>query len=267
MGFVKGNITPILKECRERRFCGSLLCLGYPDVYFTIEEFQNMAVRNKMELDHSVKLELSSRDYFKKLRCISGDSLFRSMGFQKVETLDYSAFEGANIVFDLNSSDLPSNLLSSYDVIIDHGTIEHIFHIPNTLNNIFKMLKVGGRIIHSSPSSNFVDHGFYMFSPTLFYDFYTLNRFQINTMQVSQSSPRQDTDPCFYTDYEPGCFKNVSYGGLNNSIYGVICIATKTEQSTGNLIPQQGLYNEVWHVEVEGLFRKAKRYIRRRLFP
>ena len=62
-------------------------------------------------------------------------------------------------------------------MIIDGGTMEHIFHIPNVLNNIYRMLRVGGRIIHISPSSNYVDHGFYSFSPTLFYDFYQTNKF------------------------------------------------------------------------------------------
>jgi len=246
MGFVKGNIIPILKECKERPFHGSLLCLGYPDVYFTINQFQQLVFNTKVNLDSTVKLELSHRDYFVKLYCISGDSLFRSLGFQKVDALDYSQFEGANIAFDLNNSELPLDLANNYDVIIDHGTIEHVFHIPNALNNIFKMLKGGGRIILSSPSSNFIDHGFYMFSPTLFYDFFTANKFQINSIQVTQSSPRQDIEPCFYTDYEPGCLNSVSYGGLNNSIYGTICIATKTEQSTGHIIPQQELYNKVW---------------------
>ncbi len=71
---------------------------------------------------------------------------------------------------------------------------------------------------------------------------------------VTQSSPEQQTTPCFYTDYEPGSFSNVSYGGLNNSIYGVICIATKTKESTGDVIPQQGLYNDiVWKQETKRL--------------
>jgi hypothetical protein len=266
MGFVKANMVPILKECRERPFHGSLLCLGFPDIYFRMDQFRQMAFGTNTNLDDSVTLQLSSRKYFAKLGCISGESLFRSLGFQNVEILDYSQFEGADIMFDLNRSDLPSSLVNGYDVIIDHGTIEHVFHIPNTLNNIYKMLNVGGRIIHSSPSSNFVDHGFYMFSPTLFHDFYTANKFKINTIQVTQSSPRQDTDPCFYADYEPGSFSGVSYGGLNSSIFGIICIATKTEESTGHVIPQQGLYNKVWNQKGDGLSKRAGRYIFRKLF-
>lgn len=251
MGFVKGNMIPILKEAKERPFYGSLLCLGYPDVYFTIGQYQGMVSEIGVKLKQGVELTTSTRDYFKKLGCVAGDSVFKSLGFERVHTLDFSDFEGADIVFDLNSANVPGDLVDSYDFIIDHGTIEHIFHIPNVLHNIYHMLKIGGRIVHSSPSSNFVDHGFYMFSPTLFFDFYKSNKYEINSIRFTESSPRQTQDPCFYTDYTPGCLDSVSYGGLNSSIYGTICIATKTKESTGDVIPQQGLYKKVWGQKTE----------------
>jgi SAM-dependent methyltransferase len=246
MGFVKGNMIPILKEAKERPFYGSLLFLGYPDCYFTGAQFQGMASEVGVKLKPEVQLEKSDRHYFKRLGCVAGESVFKSLGFEKLDTLDFSDFEGADIVFDLNSANLPKDLAEKYDCIIDHGTMEHIFHIPNVLNNIFQLLRVGGRIVHSSPSSNFVDHGFYMFSPTFFFDFYKSNKFEINSIRLTQSTPRQTQDPCFYTDYTPGCLDSVSYGGLDNSIYGTICIATKTKESTGDVIPQQGLYKKVW---------------------
>lgn len=253
MGFVKGNMIPILKEARERQFSGSVLILGYPDCYFTASQCRQMADETGVTLKDGVQLQTSDREYFAKLGCVSGESVFKSLGFEEVHTLDYSDFEGADVVFDLNSSAVPPNLVHRYDCIIDHGTIEHVFHIPNVLRNIFNLLRVNGRVIHSAPSSNFVDHGFYMFSPTLFYDFYTANKYQIKCIQLTQSSTRQDKDPCFYSDYTPGCLDSVSYGGLDNSIYGTICIALKTEESTGDVIPQQGLYKKVWQQNKDGL--------------
>jgi len=257
MGFVRGNMLPLLKEHQQRPFSGSLLCLGYPDIYFTQDQYRKMCLNLKIELDRSVKLQISNRPWFGKKGFISAESLFSSLGFKEVTSLDYSQFEGASISFDLNAPHPPSELLERYDFIMDHGTLEHVFHLPNALNNIFAMLRVGGRIFISSPTSNFVDHGFYMLSPTLFYDYFTANKFEINAILVTQSSPQQQTEPCFYTDYEPGSFNNVSYGGLNNSIYGTICIAQKTGQSTGNAIPQQGLYNnEVWKSNKHSRYRR-----------
>ncbi|PKL52500.1 MAG: hypothetical protein CVV37_00945 [Nitrospira bacterium HGW-Nitrospira-1] len=248
MGFIKGNIAPLLKEAKQRPFYGSLLCLGYPDVYFTADQFRGICAYYKIDIDPSVELHTSKRTWFHESGFLSGESLFKSIGFQEVVTMDYSEFEGASVLFDLNTTDLPVELNNRFDFIADHGhgTLEHVFHIPNALNNIFKMLRVDGRVLISCPTSNFVDHGFYMFSPTLFFDYFTANQFDIHSIQVTQSSPQQQTDPCFFADYEPGSFNSVSYGGLNNSIYGVICFARKTAQSTGHVIPQQGLYNKIW---------------------
>src|SRR5262249_30321510 len=161
-----------LKEHKRKPFSGALLCLGQPDVYFGYEKLRKMALTVEVELEASVEVTPSHNQHFASLGYISGQTLFKSLGFESVHSLDYSDFEGAGIIHALNSSELPKELYERFDVIIDHGTIEHVFHIPNALLNLFRMLKIGGRLIHSSPTSNLVDHGFYMFSPTLFYDFY-----------------------------------------------------------------------------------------------
>lgn len=131
-------------------------------------------------------------------------------------------------------------------MIIDGGTIEHVFHIPNVLNNIYKMLRQGGRVIHLSPSSNHIDHGFYMFSPTLFGDFYTTNKFEINSFQLFRYTPLHHVEPWEISDYVPGCLDKVSFGGLDDGMYGICIIATKTKDSTGDIIPQQGSYINIW---------------------
>ncbi len=246
MGFVRGNVLPILKEHSARTFSGHCLCLGQADVYFTFENLQRMAQIAHVKLPENVSVKLSHRPDFAMKEYISRETLFESIGFDQVSALDYSDFENAEYVFDLNSLDLPDALKGRFDVIINHGTMEHVFHVPNCLANINKMLKVGGRVIHSSPSSNFLDHGFYMFSPTIFYDYYAANQWIIRSLQVISTHPsRQEIDAPFYADYEPGIFDHLSSGGLDANAYGVICIAEKTDKSTSEVIPQQGLYKRM----------------------
>ena len=242
MGFIRANTIPILKEHKRRPFSGTVLCLGQPEVYFDLDHLRRMAWTVKVELDVSAPILPSHNTHFASLGYISGETLFKSMGFDSVLSLDCSDFEGAAIVYDLNNPELPDELLEKFDVIIDHGTIEHVFHIPNALQNLFRMLKPGGRMIHSSPTSNLVDHGFYMFSPTFFYDFYETNNWEINNIYVVSMTPRQETEPFFYTEYEPGSFDSVSYGALSPGMYFTLSFLTKTTQSTGHLIPQQGVY-------------------------
>jgi len=242
MGFVRANIIPILKEHKRRPFSGTLLCLGQPDVYFSYDHLRRMAMTVQVELAPGVQITPSHNQHFASLGYISGDALFRSMGFASIHALDYSEFEGATIIHDLNAPTLPEELHEKFDVIIDHGTLEHVFHIPNALQNLFRLLKTGGRLIHSSPTSNLVDHGFYMFSPTFFYDFYVTNGWEINNIYVVSMTPRQETEPFFYTEYEPGSFDSVSYGGLGPGMYFTLSFLTKKPTSTGHVIPQQGVY-------------------------
>jgi hypothetical protein len=110
------------------------------------------------------------------------------------------------------------------------------------MRSIWKMLRVGGRVIHCCPAANYVDHGFYCVSPTFFWDFYTTNHFEMNSIHVvchTDDHIHGRRDVCVYT---PGCLESVSFGGLDDRMYVTHCVATKTEASTGDRIPQQSRY-------------------------
>ena len=243
MGFIRANMIPILKEHKRRAYVGKLLLLGQGDIYFSDSDYIHMAEMSGVELNTSAIPALSYKTDFAAKGYLDTQSVFRRLGFTEVVALDYSGFEGASIIHDLNAPDIPPELQHQFDVVIDHGTLEHVFHLPNALHAIFQFLKVGGRAITSSPSSGFFDHGFYMFQPTLFLDFYTVNKWDISSLQVVQFSFNQETEPCYFTDYYPGQFDSVGYGKMGDKLYSTICVATKTDQTTGTVIPQQGWYS------------------------
>ncbi|BBO99477.1 methyltransferase domain-containing protein [Sulfuriferula nivalis] len=235
-------MIPLLKECKRRPFGGSLLLLGQGDVYFNMAQLKSMAVHAGVPLDEAIPYRPSHIPTFAQQGCPHGHTLFGMLGFSKISVLDYSGFDGADILFDLNLADLPEALMEQYDVIIDHGTLEHVFHYPNALNSVFRMLKTGGRFVSSAPSGNFFDHGFYMLQPTLFADWFAVNKWQVESIQIMQFTSNQNDEPCFYADYEPGMFDSVSYGKMDNKLYGTVSVATKVAGTTGDLCPQQGMY-------------------------
>ena len=99
------------------------------------------------------------------------DSIFTNyFGANLVHSIDNSNFEGANIVFDMNEE--LKDITKQYDTIIDIGTSEHIFNVNQSLKNISKLCKRGGRIIHCLPANNQCGHGFWQFSPELFFGLY-----------------------------------------------------------------------------------------------
>ena len=69
---------------------------------------------------------------------VSDVALFRSLGFSDVRSLDVSAYEGADIIFDMNVDIAPSlpQGFAGADLVFDGGTMEHVFHVPNYLANI-----------------------------------------------------------------------------------------------------------------------------------
>lgn len=85
---------------------------------------------------------------------------FLRMGFESIESVDVSAYEGCTHTLDLNTDEFPSNLVERYGVIYNGGTLEHVFDIRTALKNIFLMLQPGGVVIHFLPVNGWVDHGF-----------------------------------------------------------------------------------------------------------
>jgi SAM-dependent methyltransferase len=96
------------------------------------------------------------------------DNLFRYLGAETVDSMDYSDYEGAGIIHDLNQP-LPESLKSSYDVVFDAGTLEHVFNFPVAIKSCMELLKVGGSLILHTPANNYFGHGFYQFSPELYF--------------------------------------------------------------------------------------------------
>jgi hypothetical protein len=94
-------------------------------------------------------------------------------GATKVDSIDYSDFENATHVHDLNEP-LPKTLYGKYDTVIDGGTLEHIYNAPQALKNCSHLCKFGGQILHILPANNFCGHGFWQFSPELFFALYSM---------------------------------------------------------------------------------------------
>ncbi len=103
-------------------------------------------------------------------------AMFRSLGFSRVEALDASDYQGADIVHDLNAP-LPTGLTDMADLVIDPGTLEHVFDYAQAMRSVIQMLKVGGAVFHTSPL-NWLNHGYYCPSPVLFHDVYAANGFR-----------------------------------------------------------------------------------------
>jgi SAM-dependent methyltransferase len=100
------------------------------------------------------------------------EDLLRHLGASRIFSLDYSDFEGANVLHDLNEP-VPNALRGQYDTVIDLGSAEHVGNPMQAFKNYGELCKVGGQILLSLPANNFCGHGLYQFSPELFFRIYS----------------------------------------------------------------------------------------------
>ncbi len=96
------------------------------------------------------------------------EALLRHLGAHHVDSLDYSAYEGATILHDLNEP-VPTSWRERFNVVIDGGSLEHVFNYPIAFKNCMQMVAPGGKLLIITPSDNQCGHGFYQLSPELFF--------------------------------------------------------------------------------------------------
>ena len=117
------------------------------------------------------------------------EPVFKALGARSVASLDASAFEGAEYVHDLNQP-VGNQLKQKFDLVFDGGTLEHVFNFPVALQNCMEMVREGGRFITHTVANNWCGHGFYQFSPELFYNVLGEdNGFEVERMVVHIVGP------------------------------------------------------------------------------
>jgi hypothetical protein len=253
MGIPRGTARLLLEESRRQPFTGDVLQVGRSSIYFTEKELRSWAPRHGVELRQPNEVTFSHDPRLAHQRCLSDRTFFSMLGFDRVECCDISDWEGAEHIFNLNEP-APSELHGRFDAILDPGSINFIFHLPNVLKNFHDLLKVGGRIVHAGvPSNNHVDLAFYMFSPTFFDDFYRANGYRVEVHYLCQCYPywhlgRLHSAPWKIYRYEPGCLDHLSYGRFGGRQVAIFLVATKTAESTGDVVPQLGQFVRTWKV-------------------
>jgi SAM-dependent methyltransferase len=117
------------------------------------------------------------------------EPVFKTLGARSISSLDASAFEGAEYVHDLNQP-VGDALKQKFDLVFDGGTLEHVFNFPVALQNCMEVLREGGSLVIHTCANNWCGHGFYQFSPELFYNVLSAdNGFEVERMVLHVVGP------------------------------------------------------------------------------
>jgi len=172
-------------------------------------------------------------------REIHQDELFGRLGFATVESIDYYPDEKPTHVLDLNLP-VPADLRGQFDLVYDGGTMEHCFNAPQVMRNAASLAASNGLVIHHVPMNNWVDHGFYQFSPTLFFDFYGAGAFEDLQMKIHFVARHRES----YLPYDPRIDLPVPYvaGGRRKVLIFFSARKTASLKSGEPGFPIQGRY-------------------------
>ncbi len=115
------------------------------------------------------------------------------LGAHAAESVDASAYEHATHLHDMNLPwPEPSAQRGAYDAVLDFGCLEHVFNFPVAWRNVVDVCKVGGHVLHALPANNLAGHGFYQFSPELFFNLYrAANGFELRGLWFAVKGDRR----------------------------------------------------------------------------
>lgn len=173
------------------------------------------------------------------------EDMFKSFGFTTVDSMDYSPYENATIIHNLN---LPYRENNKYDFIYDGGTIEHVFNIPQVLENVINLLEIDGIFCSVTVNNNLSGHGFYQFSPELFLSsFKPKYGMEIICIYLAQVGTSMNEWIKINHDDKDTENRNTAKFNNNREVY-IITIAKKISNDGVSLInnpPNQYSYEEV----------------------
>jgi len=113
--------------------------------------------------------------------------LFWQTFFQprSMTAIDFDGTEQA-LKLDLNN---PIDLQRQFDIVLNLGTVEHVFNVAQAFKTIHDHTRPGGLMVHGLPFAGWVDHGFYSFNPTFYWDLAAANGYPVVAAIYAEVSP------------------------------------------------------------------------------
>ena len=183
---------------------------------------------------------------------------------EQIDSIDNSAYEDATVIHDMNVP-IPDKLKERYDVVIDGGALEHIFNFPVAIKNAMEMVKEGGHLFIVTCANNLCGHGFYQFSPELFYRVLSPeNGFEVQRMVLYQGNDSQ-----LYQVVDPAQVRQrVELVNRKNTVLMIQAKRIRVAKIFENS-PQQSDYVATWTEDEYNSDRDSpyKAWLRSRLSP
>ena len=243
MGIILSNVA-LMAQARQRGVCfDCVLTIGHLNLYLRQDQIRQLADRYGPNIDPAAFADDRYANKF----------LEAFLGARSVQSLDYSDYEQCDIVHDMNQPVDPGQY-EKFDVVIDGGSLEHIFNFPVAIANCMNMVKVGGSVFLFTMANNHAGHGFYQFSPELFFRiFQPENGFAIRDVILDvhgfPGAELSHSTTC-YSVADPAVVKT-RVGLVTKSPVMMMVHATRTEAKSILVAPPiQSDYSSIYAIDV-----------------
>ena len=174
------------------------------------------------------------------------EGFLKLLGADEIVSFDASAYENASVVHDFNHP-IPDKYKDQFSVVLDGGTLEHIFNFPAAIKNCMDMVAEGGHFLGITPANNQLGHGFYQFSPELYFRVFSeQNGFKLQNLIIFEET----ADSAWYEVADPDVVhERVTL--RNNESSMLLIIAKKIRSVSVFETPQQSDYAAVWRGETD----------------
>ena len=260
MGILKDQIKIFCYQKKINRdlFKKDTLLISQNAVYATEKQVFDIFNKSKLNIskvpnDINKKNKIISWKGTKKDKNINADYLMKLLGSKKTQCCDVSSYEKPDFILDLNKP-VPKSMHNKFNNVVDTGTFEHVFNTPQVLDTYCKILKKKGYLVISTTCSNLIDHGFYSFSPTFFFDYFEQNGFVIKNCFLKKYSPylfELDSKIYIYSD------RGTEIPFISNKAVEIIVIAKKIKNYKKQKFPTQFVYRNM-----DGWKKKNKKLIK-----
>lgn len=163
--------------------------------------------------------------------------------------IDFHGTETA-LKLDLNK---PLSLPAPFHAVLNLGTAEHVFNIAQLFKTVHDFTRADGLMVHGLPFSGWVDHGFYSFNPTFYWDLAAANDYTVLSCLYAELEPAK----LVQLHHRESVIELVKTGqlGENSLIYTVF---RKAPQDTEFRIPIQGYYADALSAEAKQAWKMLR---------
>jgi hypothetical protein len=239
MGITPFHADLIVREHRRKKLPETVHLIGRQTVLLTLDQALELlraagveAAATKIEIDRQTHGALTARQEF-----ISDRTFFGLMGVRDVRAIDYTDYEGADIILDLTQP-LPASHRATVDFLFGGSVLDNIFDPMMYLRNVSQLLRPGGRLFEQDVISQH-HHPYCLMTPAAIFDYFVLNAYAHCAVYVCELSSAGFIH-MYGLDPDPDDI--ISDLGPPRTSMGIVVIAQKGEASTSEMVPIQDQY-------------------------